>query len=107
MTYRIVVQPTAVHDVQQLYHWIAERSAGGALRWYQQWFKAVDSLRRNPLAYGLAPESDFVDVEIRQILFRTRRGRIYRALFSIEGEVVRVLHVRGSGQAPVAPDELQ
>jgi len=107
MTHRIVVQPVAAEDLRQLFLWIAERPPEGADRWYRQWLKAVESLQRNPLVYGLAPESDYVDVDIRQVLFRTRQGRTYRALFSIEGDVVRILHVRGPGQAPVSRDELE
>jgi plasmid stabilization system protein ParE len=107
MTYRIVVLPVAADDLRQLYHWISERSPEGAIRWYRQWFKIVESLRRNPLASGPAPESDFVDADVRQILFRTRQGRTYRALYSIDRDVVRILHVRGPGQPPVRPDQLQ
>lgn len=107
MTYRIVVQPVAADDLRQLFLWIAQRSPEGADRWYRQWLKAVESLQRNPLVYGLAPESEYVDADIRQVLFRTRQGRTYRALFSIYGDVVRILHVRGPGQAPVEHKELE
>jgi len=107
MTYRIVVQPVAADDVRQLFLWIAERSPEGAVRWYRQWLKVIEFLQRNPLVYGLAPESDYIEAEIRQVLFRTRQGRTYRALFSIDGEIVRILHVRGPGQAPVERDELE
>jgi hypothetical protein len=41
------------------------------------------------------------------VIFKTRRGRAYRALFLIRGDVVFVLHVRGPGQRPLEPGELK
>lgn len=43
--------------------------------------------------------------EIRQLLFRTRKGRTYRALFDIQGKTVRVLRIRGPGQQLLAPED--
>lgn len=39
----------------------------------------------------LAAEADHFDESLRQVLFKTRRGRAYRALFVIRGRVVHVL----------------
>jgi hypothetical protein len=50
----------------------------------------------------LAPESQDVEFEVRQALFKTRRGCVYRALFFIERSTVYILRVRGPGQAPGA-----
>jgi hypothetical protein len=46
----------------------------------------------------LAPESAEVDYPVQQFLFKTPRGRKYRILYTIVGDEVRVLHVRGPGQ---------
>jgi hypothetical protein len=46
----------------------------------------------------LAPENDHVDFEVREILFKTRRGLIYRTLFTIHENSAFLLHVRGPGQ---------
>jgi hypothetical protein len=46
-------------------------------------------------------------LEVRQALFKTRRGRVYRALFFIESTDVFILRVRGAGQAPVLPNEIK
>ncbi len=56
---------------------------------------------------GQAPESEYVVEEIRQFFFKTRRGLRYRALFSISGVKIYVLHVRGPGQELLGPDELR
>src|SRR5690242_12869974 len=101
MTYRVVVLARARLDVETLYDWIAERSAAGAQRWLDEFEKATASLATNPFIAPLAPESDRFDYEIRQILFRTRAGRTYRAVFTVVGEEVRILRVRGPGQPPL------
>jgi hypothetical protein len=46
----------------------------------------------------LAPESPNYETEVRQILFKTRRGRTYRALSTVVGAGVFIVHVRAPGQ---------
>jgi len=63
-------------------------------------------MQKQAHSFGLAYENDACEFDVRQALFKTRRGRVYRVLFFIEGEDVYILRVRGAGQAPVEPDEL-
>jgi hypothetical protein len=51
----------------------------------------------------MAPENTDTEFEVRQVLFKTRRGNVYRALYLLDGEDVYILRVRGKGQAPVKP----
>ena len=44
--------------------------------------------------------------EIRQRIFKTRRGLPYRILFVVRGDVIYLLHVRGPGQDLMAPEEM-
>jgi hypothetical protein len=44
---------------------------------------------------------------IRQTLFKTPRGRTYRMVFTILGSDVRVLAIRGPGQAPLTRNDLR
>lgn len=106
MTYTVVVLARARQDVQEIYDWIAERSAEGAERWFASFEEATTRLQANPFVAPLAPEDEFFAYEIRHILFRTRRGRPYRALFTVVGDQVRILRVRGSGQPPVMPQDI-
>jgi hypothetical protein len=68
--------------------------------------KAVVLLQTNPPIAPVAPENEFVDYAIRHLLFHTRRGRTYRAIFTVAGDEVRILRVRGSGEPPVTPEDL-
>ena len=106
MSFEVIVLPRARRDVQQIYDWLSERSPDGAARWFNAFGKAIEALESAPESCGLAPENDFVELEIRERIFKTRRGRPYRALFAIVGQEVRVLHVRAPGQDFVDPDDL-
>jgi hypothetical protein len=44
---------------------------------------------------------------VHQFFFKTRSGRVYRGLYTIDGEDALILRVRGPGQADVQPDELR
>jgi hypothetical protein len=45
--------------------------------------------------------------EIRQFIYRTKSGRANRALFTILGDEVRVLHIRRPGQPLMSPEDLE
>lgn len=62
---------------------------------------ALNSLTESPERCGLAPENDAVEPEIRQLLYGRRSG-VYRALFTITGREVRVLHIRHAAREALA-----
>jgi plasmid stabilization system protein ParE len=98
MKYHVVVLRQARLDAQLIFDWISERSPDGAVRWFQAYESALNGLEHNPQRHGLAPEDEDHPLEIRQLIFKTRHGRPYRALFTIAQDTVNVLHVRGPGQ---------
>lgn len=106
MSFDVVVQPRARADLSNSYDWIAERSPEGALRWFKEWEKALLKLSEDPYRFGFAPENQWSSSEVRQIVFRARRGLLYRAIFAISGTTVSVLHVRGPGQQLISADDL-
>ena len=106
MTYRVRIFPRAEADIEHIFQWISQRSPLGALRWYAAFDDAAARLVTDPLSAGLARENEFVEHEIRQILFKTPRGRLYRCLFTVTGNEVRLLRVRGPGQRDLQRDEL-
>ena len=106
MKYQVSMLPRSEADFAGCYGYIEQRSPAGAAAWANAFFRALKSLEENPLAHGLAPEDADHDVEIRQIFFRTRHGNTYRALYTIDGNFVYVLHIRGPGQDLMGPDEL-
>jgi plasmid stabilization system protein ParE len=107
MTYRVVILPEAERDADRIYRWIADRSVDGADRWYGRFLAAMRSLASGAETHSLAPESEHVSRDIRQLLFKTTKGLRYRMLFTFTGTTVYVLHVRGPGQQLVRPSELR
>jgi plasmid stabilization system protein ParE len=104
--YRVILGGRAAADVDHIYAWIKERSKRGAVRWYAAFLQAASKLRTDPARHAVALESEQMGEEIRQCFFRTPRGRSYRLLFMVRGDEVRVLRVRGPGQAPVTRDDI-
>ncbi len=107
MSYQVRVLARAQADLDDILTYLSERSPEGAARLIASFDQATERLGNNPFVAGIAPESEDLDEEIRHIMFRTRAGRTYRALFVVVGDEVRILRVRGSGQSTVKPDDLE
>jgi hypothetical protein len=56
--------------------------------------------------WPLADESKDAGSDIREALFGRRR-HVYRILFRIEGNVVRILRVRHASQDRLVPEDLE
>jgi plasmid stabilization system protein ParE len=93
MRYKLIVHPSALADLEEAYRWIAERSPQWATRWFNGFVEAIESLKTMPERCEKAVESRYVGIQVRQLLYG-RQGGIYRALFTIRGREVHVLHVR-------------
>ena len=96
MNYQLVVSREAEVDAIDICHWLSEeRSTESGLRWYAEYLAAVDSLQTFPLRCPLARDVEGERRETRQLLF----GH-YRLLFTVEGDVVMVMHVLHQKQQP-------
>jgi plasmid stabilization system protein ParE len=104
--FRLLVFPRAEEDVAVIYSWIHDRSPAGAARWLQAFEVATSRITEAPLEFALAPEAGILDQPVRQVLFKTPKGRTYRAAFLVSNNVVSVLRVRGPGQPTLRSDEL-
>jgi plasmid stabilization system protein ParE len=93
-----LILPRAQADLESIVRYISERSLQGAKAWRERWDEVLAELRKSPLSAALAPESASYGSDIRQLLFKTRRGRTYRVLFTVVGRGVFILTVRGPGQ---------
>ena len=103
--FRVEMSYEARTNLADIHAWIAESAPAGADRWLEAFEVAVFRLERFPLSFGLAPESEFCPKELRQILFKTRKGRVYRAVYFVDGDTVKITHVRGPRQRLIPPEE--
>lgn len=106
MKFKVTLAIEARVEVRDIVIWLRSRSQAGAKTWRRRWEKVITALEEHADSCGLAPEADLHGQAIYQIIFQTRQGLPYRALFLIRGNSVSVIHVRGSGQDLVTPDEI-
>ncbi len=106
MTFTVIVQPPAGVEIERAYLTIAAEAPETAARWYNGLMDAIESLSSLPARCSLAPENDAFDLEIRHLL-HGRKGRRYRALFTIVGDNVHVLHFRHWAQRPMIAEEIR
>ena len=93
MTYSVIVTRKAKDDLRHYYAVAAEHAPETAARWLHRFEDALQTLSTNPTRCPLAPENDLVVRTIYQF-FYGKRLRRYRALFTIAGSDVLVLHIR-------------
>jgi plasmid stabilization system protein ParE len=103
--YRLIIQPPAFDDLDEACQWISERAPEAAARWFNGFVEALNSLTTSPERCNLAPENDAVEPEIRQLLYGRRSG-VYRALFTITENEVRILHIRHAARQTMTAEEL-
>lgn len=107
MSFKVFELRRAQADVRSIAGWLRQRSPQGAIAWLRAYDDMIGRLEEQPFSCGPALEREDCAFDLRQALFKTRRGRVYRALFLIEGQDVYILRVRGPGQAPVDAGEFE
>ncbi len=107
MAYKIELADRAKRDASEIYEWIADRSPEGADRWYGALLDAANSLTMDPERCGVAYEAEDLPAGVRELLFKTPKGKRYRILFLMSADVVTLLCIRGPGQAPVTSEDLK
>jgi plasmid stabilization system protein ParE len=105
MSYIVRVLVHAQADIAKCFAYLSERSPRGAANWFNRFAETRDRLSRDPLRRPVAPESRFVSYEIREVLFKTRKGKPYRILFTVVADEVRILRVRGPGQDELSQED--
>src|SRR5260221_10924411 len=105
MTYQVRLQAPAETDLEDAYLWVAKQAPETAGRWLYRFFEALQTLAENPQRCGLAPENTKLNKEIRQFLFG-RKPNVFRAVFLIDGQIVRILRIRRAARRTLTRGEL-
>jgi plasmid stabilization system protein ParE len=106
MKYNVIALRRAEADIRHIARWIAQRSLQGADSWLDAYEQLLARLAEHADSFPALLEDADCNVPLKQALFRTRYGRTYRAVFTIAGDDVRILRVRGPGQPALQDDEL-
>lgn len=107
MKYQLHITPSAKRNAQQILRYLEKRSRRGARAWYSAFQQMTVAVEASPASFPLAPENDRHEEEIRNAIFKTRKGLPYRALFLLRENQVYIVHVRGPGQNELDADEIQ
>ncbi|MEX2219444.1 MAG: type II toxin-antitoxin system RelE/ParE family toxin [Phycisphaerales bacterium] len=98
MKHRVIVETRAAADIEAYAAWIASQGApANAVRWAESIRIAVESLAIMPGRCPLAPESESLGLEVRQLVHHP-----HRILFLVRERTVHVLHVRHGARLPLS-----
>ena len=101
MTFRVEITAAAEQEADEILDWLVSAHAGDSgLRWFEALEQAIASLAEFPTRGLLAPENVSFPFEVRQLLYGDL-PHVYRILFTIEGNVVFVLHIRHGRRRPL------
>jgi plasmid stabilization system protein ParE len=91
--YEVIFDLDARAEALDAAEYVARTSPRNALRWYTGLEKAIESLEIFPNRCGLAPETEFLHVELRHYIYKS-----HRVIFRVEESTrrVRILHIRHS-----------
>jgi plasmid stabilization system protein ParE len=102
MAFRVETSAQAESDANAILEWLLSEHAGETgIRWFLALDDAIASLAAFPERCPLAPESARFPFEVRQLLYG-RKPHAYRILFTIEGDTVRILHIRHGRRRPLS-----
>lgn len=107
MSLQVRVSERAERDVDAIFEWLGKHSPDGALRWYEAYLNSLNSLPLKAPGSASAPEAESLEADVRQVFFKTRKGRTYRLLLVIMGQYIHVVGIRGAGQANVTRNDLE
>jgi len=83
MTFRVRTLRRANADILSITDYIHGRSKAGADAWVNALERAKKRLAKNADSCSEADENHRFEIEVKQSLFETRRGRVYRLVFTI------------------------
>ncbi len=107
MKYTIVItHPAEIQLATNSQWWAEDRSVDQAIRWYEGFLAAIESLEQHPDRCPLARENDRFDVEIRELHYGLGSRPTHRAVFKIEDDRVLILAVRHGAQQDLTEEDL-
>jgi plasmid stabilization system protein ParE len=90
MEYHFEFAPELVAKANERHDWIAEHSPERAEKWYRELFERIETLKNHPNRCPVASESVDYGEELRYLTYG-KRGGVYRILFTIRGDVIRIV----------------
>ncbi len=105
MIFQVRLQTDAVEDLDAAYQYAASHAPDPAARWLARFQTALKTLEHNPERCPLAPESLKSSRQLREFSFG-KRPFVFRVIFTIDGDNVRILRICRAQRRLLTPDEL-
>ncbi len=106
MTFRIELSREAKRDLWGYYQFAAQNSVPDAIRWMVRFEAAIATLSERPERCSLSRESCRMKVDLRDFLFG-KRPSVYRVVFLIDRDIVRVLRICRSQRGTLSVDDIR
>jgi plasmid stabilization system protein ParE len=108
MVYSVTIEHRAEIEIDEAFIGIFELAPDAAIRWYRQVAEEMHSLSEMPNRCALAPESEKLGFELRQLVFGKRSGR-YRIVFRVldDRAEVHIVAVRHGARKPLEPEDFE
>lgn len=97
MAFRVELSSEALKNAERLYERVTAAAPLKGPLWFNRLLAAIQSLQTFPQRCACATENKRFPFETRQLLFG-RKPNVYRVVFTIEGDVVYILRIRGPRQ---------
>ncbi len=98
MKYQVIVTPEAQAGIRESFAYIHERSPLNAVRWLQALYGEIDTLEKFPERCAFAREREYLDDDLRQLVFKS-----HRIVFAVKKKEKRVyvVYVRHASRRAV------
>ena len=104
--HKVVLQKRASQDLEDAYLNAAKRAPLTAATWLNRFHNALKTLQQSPERCPRAPENRKTKrAELREFLYG-RRPNVFRAVYYIDGNTVRILRIRRAARRSLTRREL-
>jgi len=106
MTYRVDISIPALQDAEAAFLWIRQFNKETAKAWYEGLLEAIFSLEELPYRCSLAPESELLGREVRQLIYG-KKSQTYKVFFEIKEDekAVRIYRIWHSSKDWISAEE--
>jgi plasmid stabilization system protein ParE len=90
-------------QVAYIHHRVSPLSAA---RWHDGLLRRIRELVQRPEVWPLAEEAVEIGLDLREMLYRRHRF-VYRILYTIEGDIVRIHRIHSASQDRLSSDDMK
>ncbi len=106
MKREVVLTATAQQQMNAAADWYAEENPAIAANWFNGLIARLNSLSDSPDQYAVSRESEYLPVELRQMLYGSGKRITHRILFVIREKKIVVYQIRHVAMRDITAEDL-